>query len=105
MSCQYHSIKPVACLKDSIYADVFGSTPSQSAALPGSDVQTGEMYPKGMQGVSTSPQDGKKQDESAFLSRGFIRFTLWALFAKADREKLLLSPSTSAPAASIFLAK
>lgn len=60
MRCQYHRVKPVACLRDHICAEVFGSIPFQSAALPGFHVQTGEMYPKGMQGVGTSQRDGKK---------------------------------------------
>ena len=34
MSCQYHGVTPVACLKDRISAEVFRSIPSQSAALP-----------------------------------------------------------------------
>lgn len=108
VSCQYPSVTvgySIACLKDRICAEVFGSIPSQLAALPGFHVQTEEMYPKGMRGIGTSQRDGKKQDESTFLSRGSVCFTLCPLFTQVGREKLPLSPSTSSPAAGIFLAK
>lgn len=77
VSCQYPSVTvgySIAYLKDRICAEVFGSIPSQLAALPGSHVQTGEMYPKGMRGIGTSQRDGKKQDESTFLFRGSVCF-------------------------------
>lgn len=45
----------------SVLSEVFGSIPFQSAVLPGSHIQTGEMYLRGMWGVSTSQRDGKKK--------------------------------------------
>lgn len=45
----------------SVLREVFGSIPFQSAVLPGSHIQTGEMYLRGTWGVSTSQRDGKKK--------------------------------------------
>lgn len=45
----------------SVLREVFGSIPFQSAVLPGSHIQTGEMYLRGTWGTSTSQRDGKKK--------------------------------------------